>query len=323
MIRFPFAISEDEAKKICPIKYGDLAAWAKTCGGTMAGNDKKKIGLLVIDYQNTFCVPEGELFVTGAPADTARAVRFVEGNFNNITAIACTMDTHKAFQIFHPGFWVDDAGEHPAPFTVISEADVRGGKWRVAPNVGYAVTGNPAKYNSIQGYALHYVTELARGGRYPLLIWPYHAMLGGVGHALVPLWEKAVFSHAIARGYNTHYETKGGMLPENYSVLRPEVLTGVGGTPFVQKNSAFFEHLLGFDATIVLGQAKSHCVAWTLSDLITEIKAKDAGLLKKIHVVTDCTSSVPGFEKQGDEAFAQFANDVNMITSQTDVLSLV
>src|SRR5919112_949618 len=31
----------------------------------------------------------------------------------------------------------------------------------------------------------HYTRALADGGKYNLTIWPYHAMLGGIGHALV------------------------------------------------------------------------------------------------------------------------------------------
>jgi hypothetical protein len=31
----------------------------------------------------------------------------------------------------------------------------------------------------------HYVDELEQRGKYSLTIWPFHAMLGGLGHALV------------------------------------------------------------------------------------------------------------------------------------------
>ncbi len=322
-MKLPFDTSPSACAKMFGIAYGDIAAAAAKSGCTMAGNDRKKVVVLAIDMQGTFCVPTGELFVDGAPEDTSRGCEFVANNFNQITTLACTLDTHKGIQIFHPAMFVNAAGEHPVPFTVITAEDIRKGTWAVSPYAGYAITGNPSKYTSVQSYVTHYVNELEKGGRYPLLIWPYHAMLGGINHALVSAWEQTAFFHAMARGYNTHFETKGGMLPENYSVLRPEVLTGPGGTPFVQKNTSFFEYLIRYDATIVMGQAKSHCVAWTMSDLIDEIKAKDATLLKKVHILGDCTSSVKGFEKQGDDAFARFANDVNIIDSKTDVASLV
>ena len=39
---------------------------------------------------------------------------------------------------------------------------------------------------------MHYVEKLTADGKYPLIIWPYHAMLGGIGHALVANVEEAV-----------------------------------------------------------------------------------------------------------------------------------
>ena len=41
--------------------------------------------------------------------------------------------------------------------------------------------------------------HLAAGGKYALTIWPYHAMLGGIGHALVAAIEEAIFFHGMAR----------------------------------------------------------------------------------------------------------------------------
>ena len=46
------------------------------------------------------------------------------------------------------------------------------------------------------------------GGRYDLTIWPYHAMLGGIGYALVSSVEEAVFFHSIARQVNSTLEVK-------------------------------------------------------------------------------------------------------------------
>lgn len=327
MIRLPFDTSPSACAKMFAIDYGGIAKEAyklrKAGDATAAGNDKKKVLLLGIDVQGTFCVPTGELFVQHAPEDTSCVNKFIEGNFNAITAIANTLDTHKGYQIFHPCFWVNAAGEHPAPFTVISAAEVKSGEWSVSPDVGMAMTGMPNAFMAIKQYAAHYVDALTAGGRYPLLIWPYHAMLGGINHALVSAYEATCFYHAQARGYNTHFETKGGQLPENYSVLQPEVLTGVGGTPFLQENVKFFEQIIKYDLTVIHGQAKSHCVAWTVSDLLRKVKVRDPGLLKKIALLEDCTSSVGGFEKAGDDAFAAFANDVKIIKHTTDVLSLV
>jgi nicotinamidase-related amidase len=137
-------------------------------------------------------------------------------------------------------------------------------------------------------------------------------MLGGIGHALVSAVEEALFFHNIARNSQTNFEIKGGNpLTENYSVLRPEVLEGANGRPIAQKNTRFVQKLLNFDAVIIAGQAKSHCVAWTIDDLLTEIMAQDPSLAKKVYLLEDCTSPVviPGvidFSAQADAAFQRF-----------------
>ena len=43
------------------------------------------------------------------------------------------MDTHQALQIFHALFLVNDQGEHPAPFALISEQDILKGIWKFNP----------------------------------------------------------------------------------------------------------------------------------------------------------------------------------------------
>ena len=98
-------------------------------------------------------------------------------------------------------------------------------------------------------------------------------------------------------------------MTENYSVLRPEVLDDPDGEPIEKKNSAFLEMLLGYDRVIIAGQAKSHCVAWTVSDLLTEIQQTDTELAKKIYLVDDLTSPVvvPGIVDYTEPADAVFA----------------
>jgi nicotinamidase-related amidase len=228
-------------------------------------------------------------------------------------------------QIFHPSFWVNDAGDHPTPMTMISFADVQQGIWKVNPAIAYSLAqGN---YMILQRFALHYTQRLSDNGKYPLTIWPYHAMLGGIGHALVSAIEEACFFHAIARHSQTAFEIKGGNpLTENYSVLRPEVLDGADGRPIAQKNTRFIQKLLEFDAVLIAGQAKSHCVAWTIDDLLTEIQTQDPSLAKKVYLLEDCTSPVvvPGvvdFTDQANAAFQRFADAGMHIVKSTDAIA--
>jgi nicotinamidase-related amidase len=309
----------------------DAKIWAQKNQIHPAAKDKTKICLMVIDTQNTFCLPDFELFVagksgTGAIDDNIRLCEFIYHNLDVITEIAPTMDTHTVMQIFHPIFWINDAGEHPIPAaTMISLEDVQKGVWKVNPALSYSIAkGN---YLGLQHHALHYVKKLSEEGKYLLTVWPYHAMLGGIGHALVSAVEEAIFFHNIARHSQTNFEIKGGNpLTENYSVLRPEVLDDATGRPIAQKNTRFLQKLLEFDAVIIAGQAKSHCVAWTIDDLLTEILAQDPNLAKKVYLLEDCTSPVvvPGvidFTPQADAAFQRFAQAGMHLVKSTEPLA--
>lgn len=310
-------------------RAADAQAWAHEHRIEPAAADRPRIVLLLVDCQNTFCIPGFELFVggrsgTGAVDDNVRLCEFMYRNLGAITEIAVTMDTHLAIQIFHPVFWIDAAGRHPtAAATVITAEDVERGAWRVNPEVASSVTGGDL--DRLTAHALHYVRSLA-ARRYPLMIWPYHAMLGGIGHALVPAVEEAAFFHGIARETAPRFEVKGdNPLTEHYSVLRPEVLEGADGKPIGRKNDAFTDHLLAFDAVIIAGQAKSHCVEWTVHDLMGEAEARRPGFVEKIYLLEDCTSpvvvpEVVDFTEQADEAFRRFARAGMHVVRSTDPL---
>ncbi len=317
------------------VPYQDRAIearnWAKQHGIQPAAKDTTRICLMAIDVQNTFCIPDYELYVggqsgMGAVEDNIRLCEFIYRNLGAITEIAPTMDTHTAMQIFHPIFWINDAGEHPIPAaTTIAYDEIEQGKWKVNPAVAYSLAkGN---YMALQNHALHYAKKLSDEGKYPLTIWPYHSMIGGIGHALVSAVEEALFFHNMARHSQTNFEIKGGNpLTENYSVLRPEVLEGADGRPIAQKNTRFLQKLMEFDAVIIAGQAKSHCVAWTIDDLLTEILVKDPQLAKKVYLLEDCTSPVvvPGivdFTPQADAAFARFANAGMHLVKSTEAIA--
>ena len=308
-------------------RASDASAWARRHGIRPAMADTRRVCLLLVDCQNTFCIPGFELFVggrsgTGAVDDNVRLCEFIYRNLGSLTEIVATLDTHTAIQIFHPVFWVNERGEHPAgAATVITVEDVERGAWRVNPAVAAAVSGGDLE--ALQAHSLHYVRRLA-AGRYPLMVWPYHAMLGGIGHALVSAVEEAVLFHTVARAAQPRFEVKGGNpLTENYSVLSPEVLDGPAGQSIAHKNDALVAHLLAFDAVVIAGQAKSHCVAWTVRDLLSEIQARDPALAHKVYLLEDCTSPVvvPGvadFTAAADSAFDECARAGMHIVRSTD-----
>ena len=308
-------------KDVWRVPYGDRAVqatqWAQQHNLQPGAADTTRICLLAIDVQNTFCIPDFELFVggqsgMGAVDDSKRLCEFIYRNLGVITQIIPTMDTHTAMQIFHPIFWVNAAGEHPVPAaTMISFEDVQQGVWRVNPAIAPSLSNG--NLEALNRHALHYTKKLTDAGKYPLTVWPYHSMLGGIGHAIVSAVEEAMFFHGIARNSQTQFELKGSHpLTENYSVLRPEVMEGVEGGVLALKNTSLIQTLLEFDAVVVAGQAKSHCVAWTIADLLTEIQVFDPALASKVYLLEDCTSPVvvPGvidFTEQANAAYDRFA----------------
>ena len=96
--------------------------------------------------------------------------------------------------------------------------------------------------------------------------------------------EEAIFFHSIARTTQYDFEIKGDKpFTENYSVIGPEVLTGPMGETLGTHNTKFIEQLQAVDKLIIAGQAKCHCVAWTVSDLLDDIHAVDPALAKKVY----------------------------------------
>ncbi len=321
-----------QVREVWRVPYQQRAAaaeqWAKQHHISPAANDSTRVCLLLIDVQNTFCIPEYELFVggrsgLGAVDDNVRLCEFIYRNLGTITTIVPTLDTHAAIQIFHPIFWVNQQGENPPPMTMISYEDVKSGTWRVNPAIAPHVSNDTS--TDLQSYAEHYVQSLNLDSKYPLTIWPYHSMLGGIGHALVSAVEEACFFHAIARRSQTRYEIKGGNpLTENYSVLKPEVLENQHNRAIAQKNTELITSLLAFDRVIIAGQAKSHCVAWTIDDLLTEILAINSQLAHKVYLLEDCMSpvvvpDVVDFTRQANEAFQRFADAGMHVIKSTEI----
>jgi nicotinamidase-related amidase len=316
------------------VPYEDRAreapAWAAEHGVRPSNEDGFRFGLLVVDAQNTFCVPGFELFVAGrsghgAVDDNRRLCEFVYRNLGAITQILPSLDTHRAMQVFHAIWLVDEHGEHPAPYSLISADDVAAGRWMVNPAVAESL-GLDLDY-AVRHLA-HYTRRLAAGGKYDLTIWPYHAMLGGIGHALASAVEEAIFFHGIARSSQPDFQVKGeNALTEHYSMLGPEVTEGPDGERLGERNSALIEKLLTFDAVAIAGQAKSHCVAWTIDDLLGDDDVRERGLAERTYLLEDCTSPVvvPGvvdYTDDADAAFERYADAGMHVVRSTDPIEM-
>ena len=307
----------------------DAQEWARQHHIRPAAEDQVKVALLAIDVQNTFCIPSFELYVggrsgMGAVEDNRRLCEFIYHNLDRITQITATLDTHSAMQIFHAIFLVDGQGNHPDPMTQVSYEDVLQGRWKFNPQIA-ASLGITPEYG--QKHLLHYTRALKEHKKYDLTIWPYHVMLGSIGHALVPAVEEAVFFHTIARSSQADFEVKGSNpLTEHYSALGPEVLDGPNGERIAERNTKFIQKLRDYDVVAIAGQAKSHCVAWTIDDLLNDIRFYDDRLVDKVYLLEDCTSPVvvPGvvdYTDAADEAYRRFAAAGMHVVRSTDSIS--
>jgi len=293
-------------------RFGDAERWRAQHSLQPAADDRFRIALVVVDMQNTFCSPGFELFVagrsgTGALDDARRLSEFVYRNLDTVTQVVATLDTHQALQIFHRIMLVDEQGNHPEPFTLVTAADVETGRWRINPTAADGLGLDP---DYAEQHLRYYTRTLEEGGKYNLTIWPYHAMLGGIGHALVSAVEESLFFHSSARQAPLDFQPKGdNPLTEHYSMLGPEVEFDLEGEPLGARNLPLIERLLRYDAVVIAGEAKSHCVAWTIEDLLSDPTVQERGLEEKVYLLEDCSSPVvvPGSVDYTDEADAHFA----------------
>lgn len=245
---------------------------------TPSAQDGERIAAFGIDCQVGFCLPQASLFVPGAVEDMQRTLSWLYRNMERVTGLYLSLDTHHVYQIFHPAWWRDAQGRPPAPLTVITAQDIEEGRW--------TPIAQPEA-------ALEYCRKLESSGRYVLTIWPYHTLLGGASHILVPALMEATLFHAVARGAAPHLITKGDHpLTENYSVLSPEVqqLQGQSVGGFRQE---LFDALMSYDRVYVFGQASSHCVLSTLRDLRDHILATDPSRMGRVYILRDAMSPVP------------------------------
>ena len=266
-----------DPSRIGTLFYPDVATLAREAAQanlSPASEDDSRIHLLIIDMQVDFCHEQGTLYVPGAAGDIRRLIEFIYRNAGRITNITCSLDSHLTFQIFHPCWWADQMGNHPAPFTVITRQDVKQGHWRplIKPE-----------------WSTAYVKKLEEAARKELIIWPYHVPIGGLGNALDPELWSAVFWHSVARRCQPTWWTKGSVPEtEHYSILRPEIPVPDAPPP---EMTSLLEKLGPRDSLIIAGETSSHCVLETVEDLVEECADKP-DLLDRIFLLRDCTSPV-------------------------------
>lgn len=244
---------------------------------------KTRNALLIIDAQNDFCDPEGALSVPGAVEDAERLSRFITDQQDEIDHVCLTMDSHPIHDISHPSFWEDQKGNPPAPFTGISATDVHEGKWR--PRLAAEA-------------AKAYLEKLEQQGEFPHVIWPHHCLIGSWGHGLFPPILKAVIEWSKASGKDYQTEIKGTYpLTEHFGIFQAQI--PMADRPETQRNQRLLDELNLFDRVYLAGQAKSHCVATSLK----QIMDFSPELARKIVVLENTMSDVPNMGHLGEPIY--------------------
>jgi len=245
-----------------------------------------KIDLLVIDPQTDFCQPGGALYVTNAENDMSRLAAMIARLGTKINRIHVTLDSHHFIDIAHPQWWKDSKGTAPAPFTIISAQEVESGVWQ---------TRQPGAAKR----SLDYLKDLEKSGRYPLCIWPPHCLIGSQGHTVFPELFNALVEWE--KNYRmVDYVTKGSNpFTEHYSAISAEVPDP--NDPTTQLNVDLIKTIEEADMLVVAGEAGSHCVANTMRDIRAAYGNDDK--MKRVVLLEDAMSPVPGFEKLQAEFF--------------------
>lgn len=251
----------------------------------------KKNALLIIDPQNSFCNPgdangkgRGSLYVDGAENDMKRLADWILKFKNKIDFIGVTLDSHQPNDIAHPSFWQDKNNNFPPPFTQITVSDVENGIW--TPRF------DPKR-------CLNYLKELEKQGEFPHLIWPPHCIIGSEGSAIYqPLIEaieewtvRGKFFQTVAKGtfpFTEHFGAFHAQIPD---AERPET----------QLNQGLIKTLEYYQNVYLAGEAKSHCVANSLKQVMTEAPT----LAAKFVILEDTMSNVTGFEKIADPIYEE------------------
>lgn len=248
----------------------------------------KNVHLLMIDPQNDFCTPVGPggekaaLLVGGADQDMSRLAKFITKNQSRLSEINCTLDSHQAVHIAHPTFWRDSKGNHPTPFTLITEDDVKNGTYAAF---------NPKWQKKAQDY----VSDLARNNRYVLCIWPLHCLIGTWGHSIVPEVADALYKWEIDTFSKVNFVAKGSNLfTEHYSAVQADVIDDDDIS--TKLNINLIDTLKKADEILITGEALSHCVANTVRDTVARFGNDN---VKKFTLLSDTSSNVTGFESLG------------------------
>jgi len=250
---------------------------------------KVKRVLFVIDPQYDFSNPSGSLFVNGADRDMSVLSNFIKKHKHAFDRLVVSLDSHHPLHVAHSIMWIDKKGNHPDPFTVITNQDVKDGNFK-------------ASFSPYQSILEDYVNQLEANNRYNLMIWPQHCIIGTPGYCVDSKLLESIHEWEISKMIPPQYYTKGSnIFSEHYSVLQADVPRA--DDPGTMLNKEFLMFLENFDEVMITGEAADFCVAFTLIDIISNFSKEN---IKKIHIIEDTTSAVGSGKKSKEEFLKEF-----------------
>jgi len=281
----------------------------------------RHITLLIIDPQNDFCdLPEAwcgfdplrrvatapALPVTGAHADMQRLAALIDAGAAGISSIVVTLDSHQRYDIAHPTYWQTGSGEAVSPFTAISAAQVRSGRYQPR---------DPA----VLPRTLAYLDALEQAGRYTLMVWPVHCEIGGWGHNVHPA-VKAAYNRWEDQHLDVVHKITKGSNPwtEHYSAVQAEVPDPADEDTHL--NRALIAQLDQADWIVIAGEASSHCVKASTEHIAQHLPSRQLG---KLLLVTDAMSPVTGFEAQAHSFLSDMQRQGARLITCAEVLPLL
>lgn len=270
--------------------------------------NKPNVMLIGIDFQNDFILDNAPLQVPNAQNDAQNFADFIVKNRHLIDDIMLSLDSHQQVHVAHPIFWVDTNGNHPNPFTIITNDDVKAGKYRAS---------NPA----YQNWAEQYTESLANNQKYVLCIWPVHCVVGTNGWSFhsevgkaVNEWESKEFARALLIPKGNNPQT------EHYSAFKADV--EIDSDPTTKPNQSIINALQQFsgdkDQILIGGEALNFCVINTIKDIFDYFGPDYA---KRFVILEDCMSSIladPVTQSLHDQALDYLKNNGVTFCKSTD-----
>lgn len=303
-------VNVDDIGQMVPMNLNTILELAAKEKIRPSAEDGKRVLLLLVDPQNDFCAEKGALPVwPGAKRDIENLTRFIYNNCEGITTIMASLDTHTPMQIFHPVMWQDADGNAPAPFTLITEDDIQANKYR-------CVHGNPVEVAKC--------LKALKAANTPLIIWPYHCLVGTSGWSIESELAKMIQFHSTVKVSNPVIVTKGtDTYSEMFGIIEPE---------YNPNNTVKFEILnliadiggggkANYDEVYIGGEASSHCVLRTCQQILDRFK-DNQDVLSRITVLTDCMSPVVGFEQQAVDGLEELKKQYGIRLANSTEITL-